>query len=76
MTAMWCSRPVLAWCASTRRGVLRESRHAAPHKIVAALAMGGAKWQRRYTSAATLQIELAAGRASHLKSEPLSGASI
>ena len=44
MTGRWGLLPALAWRASTRRGVLRASGNAAAHKLVAALAIDGAKW--------------------------------
>ena len=64
MTGRWGLLPALAWCVSTRRGVLRVSGIAAAHKLVAALAIDGAKWGLKCSRAATLQSWLAASQIS------------
>ena len=64
MTGLWGLLPALAWCASTHRGLLRASGIAAAHKLVAALAIDGAKWGLKCWRAATLQSRLAASQIS------------
>ena len=64
MTGPWGFLPALAWCASTCRGVLRASGIAAAHKLVAALAIDGAKWGLTCSRASTLQSRLAASQIS------------